>query len=198
MSQTMNEGTSNPTSVNSSAPLSDAAAQVDRRPPSPAPQPAQSQRPPMTTPQRSGGGGNLIQTHPVWTALIALVVIAVAVGVGFAAGHGTTNTADVQQSTINTISVTDPSVVQIQGRAPGGRGGVGSGEILTSSGYIVTNSHVVHGLTTLTVLLSTGQTVSAQLIGDVPSQDLAVIKILREQPTTHPCRRFQPGAGGPV
>jgi len=101
----------------------------------------------------------------------------VAIALGFAAGHGTASN-DLQASTISTISATDPSVVQVQGRGSGiGSGSVGSGEILTSSGYIVTNSHVVHGLSSFTVLLSTGQSVSAQLVGDVPAQDLAVLKI---------------------
>ncbi len=104
------------------------------------------------------------------------VVFGVVFGLGFAAGHGTAAT-DLQQTTINTISTVDPSVVQVQGRGGPGGGSVGSGEILTSSGYIVTNSHVVHGLSSFSVLLSTGQTVSAQLVGDVPSQDLAVLKI---------------------
>jgi S1-C subfamily serine protease len=35
----------------------------------------------------------------------------------------------------------------------------------------------VHGFSSLTVLLSTGQTLPAQLVGDVQSQDLAVLKI---------------------
>jgi S1-C subfamily serine protease len=128
-------------------------------------------------PSSPRGPGNLLQSHPIWTTLLAVAVVAVAVGIGFAAGHGSTP-IDLQQTTISTISATDPSVVQVQGRNSGPRGGgVGSGEILTSSGYIVTNSHVVHGFTSLTVLLSTGQTLPAQLIGDVPSQDLAVLKI---------------------
>ncbi|MGH2514509.1 MAG: S1C family serine protease [Ktedonobacterales bacterium] len=108
--------------------------------------------------------------------LAALVIIAVALGVGFSAGRGGVTT-DLQQTTISTISAVDPSVVQVQGRGSGSGGSVGSGEILTSSGYIVTNSHVVHGLSSFTVLLSTGQSVSAQLVGEVPSQDLAVLKI---------------------
>jgi S1-C subfamily serine protease len=128
-------------------------------------------------PSSPRGPGNLLQSHPVWTTLLAVAVVAVAVGIGFAAGHGA-SPIDLQQTTINTISATDPSVVQVQGRNSGpGGGGVGSGEILTTSGYIVTNSHVVHGFSSLTVLLSTGQTLPAQLVGDVQSQDLAVLKI---------------------
>ena len=67
--------------------------------------------------------------------------------------------------------------MQVQGRGIGAGGSIGSGEILTSSGYIVTNSHVVHGQRSLSVLLSNGNTVPARLIADIPTQDLAVIKI---------------------
>jgi S1-C subfamily serine protease len=84
---------------------------------------------------------------------------------------------DLQQTTINVINEADPSIVQVQGSGKGPGGSVGSGEILTSSGYIVTNSHVVHGSTSYTVLLANGETLPAKLVGDVPQQDLAVLKI---------------------
>jgi S1-C subfamily serine protease len=93
-----------------------------------------------------------------------------------AAPSGTT----IEQATINAIRIVDPSVVQVQGRAggPGSAGGsVGSGEILTLSGYIVTNDHVVHGFPVLTVLLSDGRLLPARLIGEAPTEDLAVLKI---------------------
>jgi S1-C subfamily serine protease len=81
-----------------------------------------------------------------------------------------------QQETVNLIQKVNPSVVQIQARSVA-RGGIGSGEIATTSGYIVTNSHVVSGFRDLTVLLSDGRTVPAILVGDVPEEDLAVLKI---------------------
>ncbi len=152
------------------------AAAIQSSAPAAVSQPQES-RPPSTTqapPQQSGG---FLERHLALVIIAALVVLALAVLIGVSAGRGTAP-EDVQQTTINTIKAVDPSVVQVQGRGSGpGAGSVGSGEILTSSGYIVTNSHVVHGLSSFTVLLSTGATVSAQLIGDVPSQDLAVLKI---------------------
>jgi S1-C subfamily serine protease len=95
--------------------------------------------------------------------------------VGAAAGRSGTLT-DAQQETVALIQNVDPSVVQIQARSVV-RGGIGSGEIATASGYIVTNSHVVHGFRDLAVLLSNGRTVPANLVGDVPEEDLAVLKI---------------------
>src|SRR5579872_2438813 len=166
----MSDGTLDPSSPNSSVPSTNATAPARRN----RSQPTTPPRSPQTSqPQRTGG---LLGTHPVLAILAVLVVIAVALGIGFSAGRGTAP-VDLQQTTISTISAVDPSVVQVQGRGGASGGSVGSGEILTSSGYIVTNSHVVHGFSSFAVLLSTGQTVSAQLAGDVPSQDLAVLKI---------------------
>jgi S1-C subfamily serine protease len=106
-----------------------------------------------------------------------LILLGLIFGVGFFAGRGGNGANDLQQATISTISKVDPSIVQVQGRGSGPGGSVGSGEILTSSGYIVTNSHVVHGQSSLSVLLANGNTVPAKLVADMPSQDLAVLKI---------------------
>lgn len=55
--------------------------------------------------------------------------------------------------------------------------GEGSGIILNSDGYIITNAHVVAGSTGINVELNSGETYSARLIGIDPKTDLAVIKI---------------------
>jgi serine protease Do len=85
--------------------------------------------------------------------------------------------ASQQQETVALIQKVNPSVVQIQARNSPLRAGVGSGEIVTTSGYIVTNTHVVSGFRDLTVLLSDDRTVPADLVGAVPEEDLAVLKI---------------------
>ena len=54
--------------------------------------------------------------------------------------------------------------------------GVGSGIILTSGGYILTNNHVVENSTSLSVQLADGRTVSATVVKTDPQHDLAVIK----------------------
>ena len=56
----------------------------------------------------------------------------------------------------------------------------GTGVILSESGYIVTNSHVVSGSREISVLLSDDRSFSASLIGDDPISDLAVLKIEAE------------------
>ena len=53
----------------------------------------------------------------------------------------------------------------------------GSGVILDSNGYIVTNNHVVEGAAQITVTLSDRREFSAKIIGTDPKTDLAVIKI---------------------
>ena len=53
----------------------------------------------------------------------------------------------------------------------------GTGVILSDSGYIVTNSHVVSGSDEISVLLTDNRSFLATLVGDDPVSDLAVLKI---------------------
>lgn len=69
-----------------------------------------------------------------------------------------------------------PSVVSIICRLPGGNS-TGTGVVLTSDGYVVTNSHVVEDALSISVQLTDQRVFSAMLIGADEISDLAVLYI---------------------
>ncbi|MEE0776875.1 MAG: trypsin-like peptidase domain-containing protein [Bacillota bacterium] len=69
-----------------------------------------------------------------------------------------------------------PSVVGIAGESGAGTAS-GTGIIIKENGYIMTNAHVVSGMSNLTVTLQDGTEKSAELVGSDTYTDLAVIKI---------------------
>jgi serine protease Do len=57
------------------------------------------------------------------------------------------------------------------------RAGLGSGFVISSDGFAVTNHHVVQKVDKITVKLTNGKEYSAKLIGSDPNSDIALIKI---------------------
>lgn len=102
--------------------------------------------------------------------------------------NGATNTAatGTSKTTTEIAKEVGPAIVGIKSKIQGQItlfGGYtesesqGSGIIISSDGYIVTNNHVVEGASGVTVLLNTGSEYTATVVGTDSQTDLAVIKI---------------------
>ena len=55
--------------------------------------------------------------------------------------------------------------------------GLGSGVIVSTSGYLITNNHVIDGADDIEVALSDGRSAKAKVIGTDPDSDVAVLKV---------------------
>ncbi|WP_225098067.1 S1C family serine protease [Streptomyces sp. CoH27] len=125
------------------------------------------------------------------TLLAAVAIVAAAVGGGTAyafqeltgkttvASSGTTTNVvpSSKRGDVAAIAAAvSPSVVEINATLSSGSS-TGSGVIITSSGEIVTNNHVISGAQSIKVRTSNGKSYTAQVVGTDSSKDLALIKL---------------------
>ena len=129
----------------------------------------------------------------LWAALGAALAVGGGLGAGIAsaansststpaANTTTSGSSSGQVSVCNVTSVANqviPSVVTISARGAEG-GGTGSGEVIKSGGYILTNNHVIAIAAnggSVEVQFADGQTAPATIVGRDPQTDLAVLKV---------------------
>jgi S1-C subfamily serine protease len=95
------------------------------------------------------------------------------------------------RAVIDVVDRVGPAVVRLDVKAKDARapGGTGSGVIVAPDGLVLTNSHVVNrqglgGLAQVTVTTVDGRSLTAQVVGDDPDTDLALVRI--DAPVTLP------------
>ena len=97
----------------------------------------------------------------------------------------------VDTAIVETVESVGPAVVTIEGTISGqttffGQAAdqqvSGSGVIISSDGYVLTNNHVVEGTSGLVVILADGSEIPAEVISSDSFSDLAVIKVVGEMP----------------
>ena len=153
--------------------------------------PSASPNPPEPGPRRTAApaiaGG-------VTGAVVAVLVLAAAVATGFVrTGAGTGEDSTLNRPPLQlsgealdirgVIDAVRPGVVSIKvegvSATPQGdrlRSGVGSGMVIEPDGLVLTNAHVIEGATAISVMLADGREVPADLVGSVPSNDVALVQ----------------------
>ncbi len=131
---------------------------------------------------------------PGWASTLALIVIGMiaaamlSVGATLGLGYALWGGGSISQSApggggnvpedswASTSSVISPSTVSIQVKAQAGTA-EGSGVIYSKDGQILTNAHVVNGAQSITVTLSDGRVLEAEVVGADKSTDLALLQL---------------------
>ena len=128
-----------------------------------------------------GYGGNQGPGSPVRRfrrgALMAAVALVAALGTFFGL-----QAAGAQPAVLTTAQIaarTDPALVDIVSTLGyQNAGAAGTGQVLTSSGEVLTNNHVIEGATSITVTdIGNGQSYRARVVGYDQTRDIAVLQL---------------------
>ncbi|MGB5844662.1 MAG: trypsin-like peptidase domain-containing protein [Anaerolineales bacterium] len=84
------------------------------------------------------------------------------------------STSSLETSIIDAVETVAPTVVTVVGEISG-RPVSGSGVVISSQGYILTNNHVVEGTSMVAVILADGVELPAQIVGTDMYADLAIL-----------------------
>jgi putative serine protease PepD len=183
--------------VDAAAWWSDAAADPWRDPYAPAaivvpaPAVASTVRPPDFSPRRSSASLSQVLLISVLAALLAgalggalgyVAAVRGGAGNGNVLGGGSTAPALAQRAPTSLAGVVKtvlPSVVTIRVDNDFSSA-IGTGFIVTTDGYVITNDHVIDGLSgNATVTFSNSTTAPASLVGSDPESDIAVLKLAK-------------------
>ena len=83
-----------------------------------------------------------------------------------------TSLAETTLATADVVELARAGVVRIEGTT-----GYGSGFVIDSAGYILTNAHVIEGQSRLTVVFDNSKRLSAQVISADATRDVALLKV---------------------
>jgi S1-C subfamily serine protease len=167
----------------------------DATPPSLPPAAPEGMGPPPPPPPAPPAAASIWQRVAAFVVLAAVVAAAAGVGVGFSIARSinpnqTAQSSPLTESPIQTTTPgsgnsslaavarqVDPAIVDVN-TTIGSSAAAGTGMIITSSGEILTNNHVVASSTSITVTVQgRSQAYTAHLVGVDVSQDVAVIQI---------------------
>ncbi len=81
------------------------------------------------------------------------------------------------QAVVGVVDAVSPAVVTVTGKTPDRQAGSGTGFLISSDGLTLTNSHVVGGQQKLTAETSEGDRVDAEVVGDDPATDVALLRL---------------------
>jgi S1-C subfamily serine protease len=88
------------------------------------------------------------------------------------------------RAVIDVVDRVGSAVVRLDVKTGDRQGGTGSGVIVAPDGLVLTNSHVINGAARVKVTTVDGRSLTAQVVGDDPDTDLALVRI--DAPVTLP------------